>query len=75
MSDYANFSPIPSDEMPLNQRNYSEINAALSRVNRARRMIERARSAGYNCDAQEADCNFNEDRLNKLKSVYFPNRP
>jgi hypothetical protein len=65
---------IPPDENPLTARNYTEINGALAQLNRATRKIERACSAGINCDQYQADINYLQDRLDKLKRVYFPNK-
>lgn len=69
------YSPIPADEQPLTQKNYSEINAALAGLNRARRLIDRAKAAGIDCSQHEMNCDFNEEMLSKLKATYFPHKP
>lgn len=64
----------PPDEQPLSTKNYTEMNQGLALLNRAMRKIERAKAAGIQCDQYEGQCAYLEDRFNRLKSVFFPDR-
>jgi len=69
------FLPLAKDENPLTDRQYTDMNAALADLNRARRKIDRAKAAGIACDEHSGMCDYVEDAIKKLKSVYFPNKP
>jgi len=65
----------PPDEQPLMAKQYTEMNQGLALLNRALRKIERAKAAGVTCDQYEAQCAYLDDRLTRLKEVYFPDKP
>lgn len=69
------FLPLSPDEQPLSSADYTKIQNALGTLLRAERKMERARAAGIDCAEKDAQCVFIRDRLEKLKQVYFPNKP
>lgn len=72
MDQYQQVSP---DEQPLSAADYRAIQTALATLNRAARKMDRARNAGVACDEQDAQCQYLRDRLEKLKAVYYPDKP
>lgn len=65
----------PPDESPLLAADYTKLNNALASLNKARRKIDLAKSAGIDCSQREAECEYLEQRIAQAKSVYFPHKP
>lgn len=65
----------PPDEQPLSNADYRAMQAALTYLNRARRKMDRAKTAGVDCTERDGQCDYLQDRLDKLKTVYFPHKP
>jgi hypothetical protein len=65
----------PPEDSPLNQKDYSRLQEALSNLSRARRKIELAKEAGIDCEQREAECEYLEQAISKKKAVYFPHKP
>lgn len=64
----------PPDESPLVAKDYTKLQEALNNLARARRKIQLGKDAGIPCDGQEAECDYLQDRIEKLKSTYFPHK-
>jgi hypothetical protein len=65
--------PMPPPA-PLSQPQYQAINQSLRMLSQIREQIQRAQAARVPCDQQNELCNFLTERLNALKSTYFPNQ-
>jgi hypothetical protein len=65
----------PPEDSPLNTRDYTRMQEALDALNRARRKIDLAQQAGIDCDQRVAECEFLQNRIEKLKSTFFPHKP
>lgn len=60
---------------PLTDADYAKINKALAALEMTRMETERALEAGFPCGEQDAECKAWIGRLQKIKAVYFPERP
>lgn len=58
----------------MDESKLSEINAALEGIKFAKQEIVKAKRAGIDVAAQETAANDAEQRLLKIKGVYFPGR-
>ncbi len=65
----------PPEESPLNTRDYNRMQDGLAALNKARRKIEQAVQAGIDCDQRTAECDYLQDRIEKMKAIYFPHKP
>ncbi len=68
-------TPIPADIQPLTPANLRDMNGALHELNKLTRKIELACEAGRDCDAEIAMQRYLTDSIQKIKSVYFPDKP
>lgn len=59
---------------PLTEANLKEINDALEAIRVAKSQIALAKKAGIDVAAQEAAALEAEQKLLRIKGVYFPNR-
>lgn len=64
----------PPENSPLNNRDHTRLQEALANLALARRKADLAKAAGIDCDGIEANCDFLQDRIEKLKAVYFPHK-
>ena len=60
---------------PLSQADYAKLNKQLSQLAQIRMEIQRAREAGFACDAEDEMCQKAIDQLSNVKKVYFPEQP
>lgn len=65
----------PPEDSPLNQRDYTRMQDGLFALAKARRKIELAQQAGIDCDQRVAECDYLQDRIEKLKATFFPHKP
>lgn len=65
----------PPEDSPLGNRDYTRMQDALAALNKARRKIDLAQSAGIDCDQRIAECEYLQDRIEKLKATFFPHKP
>lgn len=65
----------PPEETPLVAKDYTKLQESLANLARARRKIDLAKQAGVPCDDREAECDYLQDRIDKLKGTYFPHKP
>lgn len=60
---------------PLTQADYTALNNTLRDLEGNLRDIERAAAAGIECAQEDAFCRDVKARLEKVKSIYFPDMP
>jgi hypothetical protein len=65
----------PPEESPLNNGHYTKMQQALSDLARAQRKIDLAKMAGIDCEQREAECEYLQQRIDKMKAVFFPHKP
>lgn len=57
---------------PLSQADYQKLNKQLGQLAQIRMEVQRAREAGFPCDAEDTACQAAIDQLGRVKAVYFP---
>lgn len=60
---------------PLTEADLNRVNEALRGLENVHREVEMALSAGLQCQPEDALCRDLEQRLNQIKTVYFPMHP
>lgn len=60
---------------PLSQADYARLNKQLSQLAQIRMEIQRAKEAGFPCDAEDEACQKAMDQLSNVKKAYFPEQP
>ena len=65
----------PPEDSPLQPRDYTRMQEALSNLAKAQRKIDLAKAAGIDCEQREAECEYLQQRIDKMKSIYFPHKP
>lgn len=60
---------------PYTQEDYQAINDNLRKLNEAQAALDKAVAAGVNCAEWPEICRGLTAQYEKLKSVYFPNKP
>jgi hypothetical protein len=65
----------PPEESPLNNRDYTKMQDALVNLAKAKRKIDFAKEAGIDCEQKDAECEYLQQRLEQMKSKYFPHKP
>lgn len=68
------FQQLSPDENPLSTADYRAMQSALATLNRAKRKLQHAQQAGVDCSDREGQCAYLEDRIGKLKAIYFPHK-
>ena len=66
--------PVPI-KGPLTEQDYRNIAAQLTELKRVQEDSARAKSAGFECDEQDTVCQYIKERLERIKGVYFPDKP
>lgn len=59
---------------PLSQADYQRLNKQLSQLASIRMEVQRAREAGFPCDAEDEACQKAIEQLSQIKKVYFPDQ-
>lgn len=59
---------------PLTDEDEKQIDAAIKAIKATEDVIKRARQAGIDVDAQEAQIKESEERLKGIKAAFFPPR-
>lgn len=59
---------------PLTDADYQRLNKALADLENTHMEIQRARSAGFDCAAEDAQCQQLKESLARIKHTYFPQR-
>lgn len=67
--------PITNIDNPLTEANYREIQRGLNMAAQARRKIQLHEQTGADMTEYHTSLNLAEDRLKRLKAVYFPDKP
>jgi hypothetical protein len=67
--------PITHIDNPLTEANYREIQRGLNMAAQVLRKIQLAEQTGRDMTDYHTALNLAKDRLEKTKSVYFPDRP
>lgn len=65
----------PPDDSPLTQRDYTRMQEALSNLAKAQRKCDLADAAGIDCEQRKAEIEYLQQRIDKMKAVYFPHKP
>lgn len=60
---------------PLTDQDYETINRDLNSIALLERQIALAERAGLDCSPENSLCAALKDKLSKIKSAYFPERP
>lgn len=60
---------------PLSEKDYTDINKHLRSLENTQMEIGRALQAGFDCAPEDQQCKQLIDAFQKVKKVYFPNRP
>ena len=65
----------PNPYSPLTADHLTQIQNALDVIHSAEYEVDRAKRAGIDVSSHEAQLKDAKDKLQRLKSVYFPNHP
>jgi hypothetical protein len=65
---------MAENDHPLTEQHLQEINGGLDKIRSAQRQIQLAKMAGIDVSSLEAQAADAQEKLTKLKQVYFPGR-
>lgn len=60
---------------PLSQADYARLNKQLGQLAQIRLEVQRAREAGFPCEAEDEACQRAIAQLEAIKKAYFPEQP
>jgi len=66
---------MPGISHPFDKKDLARINAALDNLAPARKIIEKAKLAGFDVESKCADCDTIEDRLKAIKEHFYSIKP